>query len=169
MKPTVNPSKLHELYEQLINTKSTIQPIPRNLRMQKRWSIAVNRTNFPIQRVRNLNREGCYRSILLEVKKLFANTKHPMFERDFKNDNTESALAMHAYLTNSFYFNLECSFMYNYQIQYAFNDCPYEAEIRALIARTSEDSRPTEVKLKPDFATFYLNVLKVQDAKYITY
>lgn len=169
MNTTVNTSKEHELYMHLINTKSTLVPIPRHLRMKKRWAIAVNRDNNLSQKNRNLSVEVSYKSILTKAKKLLAQSRHPVFERDYRKDNTESALAMHAYLNNCFYFSLECDFVYNYQLEFAFNNCPFEAEIRELLRDLPFGVTAKEVTLKPDFSMFYLNVLKVQNKEHITY
>lgn len=169
MNTTVNTSKEHELYMHLINTKSTLVPIPRHLRMKKRWAIAVNRDNNLSQKNRNLSVEVSYKSILTKAKKLLAQSRHPVFERDYRKDNTQSALTMHAYFTHSFYFTLECDLAYNYQIDFACNRCPFELDIKGIVIRLLRELNPKEVTLKPKFTEFYLNTLKAQDSKYITY
>jgi hypothetical protein len=169
MNKTVNIGKQEELYLQVINTKSTIVAIPMQLRMRKRCSIAAIRDNNVSQKERNLKVEMAYMSTLKKVKSLFAQCAHPIFERNYRKDNSESALAMHAYLTNSFYFYLECDFLYNYQVEYALNNCPYVSEIRVMLNDFPFGINAKEVTLKPDFTMFYLNVLKVQDKKHITY
>ena len=169
MNNTVNPSKQEELYLQLINTKSSIVPIPMQLRMRKRCSFAASRDNHVSEKERNRKLEVAYMSILTKVKTLFALCVHPIFERDYRRYNSESAMAMHAYLTNSFYFYLECDFLYNTQCEFALHNCPFEKQIRALLSEFPYGIHAKEVPLKPDFTMFYLNVLKAQDKRYITY
>lgn len=169
MNNTVKPSKQEELYLQLINTKSSIIPIPMQLRMRKRCSFAASRDNNISQKERNLKVEVAYMSVLTKVKTLFAQCAHPVFERNYRRDNSESAMAMHAYLTNSFYFYLECDFNYDHQVEFALYNSPYEKQIRALLNEFPYGIHAKEVPLKPDFTMFYLNVLKAQDKRYITY
>ena len=169
MDNTVNTSKQHELYIQLINAKTSIQPIPMQLRMRKRCGVAKFRDNNLSQKERNVKVEAAYMYVLMKAKKLFAQCTHPIFERDYRRDNSESAMAMHAYLNNSFYIFLECNFRYDMQVDYAFHNCPYEKDIRAILNDFSVGIEPKEVELKPDFTMFYLNVLKAQDKRHVTY
>jgi len=131
--------------------------------------VAKFRDNNISQKERNLKVEVSYTSTLKKAKALFAQCVHPIFERDYRKDNSESALAMHAYLTNSFYFYLECDYHCSYQVEFAFHNCPYKKEIRSLLHGFPCGIHAKEVQLEPDFAMFYLNVLKAQDKKYITY
>jgi hypothetical protein len=165
----VHHDKQRHFYLQLINTPPSIKQIPPNNRQTKRWHYAQRRDNMLGQKRDNIIVEGQFRSILAEVKKLSANEHTPVFERDYRKDNTESALAMHAYLSSSFYFFLECDILCEYRIAYAFHNCPYELAIRKLLEHYLLASRAKEQMLKPDFNTFYLNVLRVQDKQYITY
>jgi hypothetical protein len=169
MNTPTNATNEREMYLQLINAKSTIEPILKHLRMKKRWQIAVSKDNALSQKQRNASVELRYKIMLAEFKKLFADTKHPVFERDYRYDNTQSALTMHAYFTHSFYFTLECDLAYKYQIDFACNRCSFELDIRGMVIRLLRELNPREVMLKPKFTEFYLNTLKAQDSKYIAY
>jgi len=169
MNETHSPtSKDYQLYCDLANSKSTILPIPKHLRMKKRWGYAQTRSLHEPQKALNRTVEGKYHNLLTKVKQLLAGQPFPIFERDYRYDDSEDALALHAFISYSFYWYLECSYCYDYRISYAFNNCLFEAEVRALLRFHPFDLRATEVQLKPDFINFYKNVLKVQDRKYIT-
>jgi len=92
-----------------------------------------------------------------------------IFERDYRNCNAENAFAMHSLMSNSIYLYLECDYSFNYRIEYAFNNCPFEAEIKKLLRPFVLVNSSKEIQLKPDFNTYFATVLNVQDKKYIHY
>ena len=141
---------------------------PSHLRINKLWKIAQRRANHIEQQRMNLTVEGNYRQILAKAKQLSGDNTLPIFERDYRHDNTDNASFMHAFMTNSFYFLLECDHLYNYRIQYVFHKCPFEPVIRGMMVGYSFDERADEVSLKPSFSEHYRNVLAYQDKKYIT-
>lgn len=163
-----NTSNSLAYYQHLAESPSTIRPIPRNLQMKKRWIIAKSRDNHKPQKARNLIVETNYHAILNRVKKLYRNATLPVFERNYLKDATESGLSMHAYLTNSFFFYLQCDCAFNYKVEYGFHNCPYEAQIRAWFDEYIFGASGTEVTPHPNFHTFYCNVIKAQDKKHIT-
>jgi len=70
-------------------------------------------------------------------------------------------------LSRTVYLYIECSFDYLYRIEFAFHNCPCEAEVRELFAAYVFNGRTKEAKLKPSFSEFYHNVLAIQDSKHI--
>lgn len=163
---TVNRSKNYETYVRLANTKSSIVPIPIGQRLKMGWGYALTRLVENRKRL-NFVAESRYMQILQRVKPLLANTS-PLFERDYRHCNAEDALAMHAFISETFYWHLECTFHYDFMVYYAFNNCPFEDEIRKELRLYPFDTNSKEVQLQPDYLTFYKNVLRVQDRKYIT-
>jgi hypothetical protein len=111
--------------------------------------------------------ESQFLRTLAKVKKLLAREHPTAFERDYRNDNSQDAFAMHSFMTGTFYFHLECSFTYSYDVTYTFNHCEHEATIRELLKCYPLCTRAKETRLKPDFNTYFNTVLNVQDNKYI--
>ncbi len=141
---------------------------PWPLRSKKLWKVAQRRTNQVEQQRTNVTVEVKFGQILSKAKQLSANNTQPIFERDYRNDSTDSATFMHAYITSNFYFLLECDHFYNYRIEYGFYNCPFESVIRLIMVGYPFDERAQEVTPRPDFSTHYRNVLAYQDKKYIT-
>lgn len=135
-------------------------------RLNKLWRTAQTRANFQMQKMVNNNIELGYHRILRSAKQRLASHLQPVFERDQKQDDRDSATALHSFISNSFYFHLECDFQYDYRVTYAFCHCPYEQEIRELLSKYPFDARAKEVVLKPDFNTFYKAVLAYQHKRY---
>jgi hypothetical protein len=168
----LNPStsaKTQAFYQQLINTPAIISDIPPNQRMHKTWATAKRRGSNEVQERTNSTVEILYTSMLSKAKRLLGQAAYPVFERDYRQDRTESALAMHCFMSSNCYLRLECDALYNYRVEYAFHHCHFEQVIRAMLVGYPFDTHSAEVKLRPDFTTFYHRVLQVQDSKYITY
>ena len=141
-------------------------PLPKSLQRTKRWIIAQSRKNFEGQRQQNLAVEAAYHKVLNKVKEQFLKPKEIYFERDYRHDKTENFLAMHSFITTSFYWYLECDLCYNYRVEYDFGDCPFEFEILAMLKGYPLDRQTTRRYLLPDFGTFVLDLLDAQDSQY---
>lgn len=146
---------------------SSITPLNKQDRMVKRWKLAKKRTWDKKQQLNNITLETNYYAALKKIKQVLSNQQQTVFERDYKEDNLENALAMHAFLSPSFYFYLECDFAYYYQVEYAFNNCKQEAQIMAILKTYQLDQMGKQVRLQPDFSTFYRNVIAIQDKQYL--
>jgi hypothetical protein len=146
--------------------RKTVNPtvilIPKVLRGRKRWQIAQARCKYGRQQKDNANLEISYFNVLARVKRLMKGSRTLAFERDYKCDNTESNLAMHAFICDSFYLYLECEFDFCYSLEFAFHNCQCEVELRELLNPLKDHQRIKEVILKPDFLTYYKNVLAYQ-------
>lgn len=157
-----------QYYERLALSPPTITPLPSGQRAVKRWLIAKRRDNHEMEKLRNLVIERSYHTVLKVAKQIIGKPSLPVFERDYTRDNSESATAMHAYLDSNFYFTLDCDWLYQYRVEYAFNECKHKRQLLNLIDSYPFDANATEKVLKPDFHSFYCNVLKAQDCKHIT-
>lgn len=93
----------------------------------------------------------------------------PVFERDFKEDSSENGLTIYSYLSYNIYFELTCTYNYNYEVHFALNNYPFELELLRSLAVYPLKERAKLVIVKPDFSIFYENVLRVQDRKHITF
>lgn len=81
---------------------------------------------------------NAYFRLLKNIKQLFIDHTDPwertFYEKDRKGDRT-CCEAMHDFVTTSFYFHIYCEFDKLVWIDYAFNDCPIEKEIRELFLK----------------------------------
>jgi hypothetical protein len=139
----------------------------------KRWKTALTLSPGCVERDKNYAVESMYNQILKLAKTLHFASKDrwsdSVFERCYKEDNSENCFALHSFLTPTFYWYLECDFAYFYKINYSFNNCPYEEELMFRISRWLDyiPNRIECVKLKPSHSEFYKKVLTVQDQQYI--
>jgi hypothetical protein len=141
--------------------------------MEKRWVTALTNPYKDSSHHQNSIIELTYHEILKSAKSLYsqlqATSKRTVYEKDCKNNNSESSLAMHSFLTSSCYLHLECSFDYLYRIRYDFYNCPFEKEIIQLI-NLREHYTPGSFKhweTKPNCKEFFERVIQVQDAQFI--
>jgi hypothetical protein len=128
---------------------------------------AISRSGYIMQKKENSIIEGTFMRAVDRAKKLLTQTPITYFERDERKDTSHSPFAMHTFLSRSLYLHLECNIMCEFQIQYAFNHCSYEKEIREMLKSYPLEGRVKEVELSPDFSTFYDAVLRFQDKKFI--
>jgi hypothetical protein len=130
------------------------------------WITAKTKTNNYHQRYRNQIMDTYYPFLVTKVKLLLAPAKPIVFERDYKKLPSDSLIAIHAFLSPSVYFRLDCDAAFNYSMDYAFHHCPHEQEIRALMRSYQLADKAKEVSLKPDFPTFYKNVRAFQGNRF---
>jgi len=164
---SIHPNTNKMSAEQVPRSKThPIQPIPVHLRIPKRWVLAKRRNGVQ-QQLHNETIENQYHRILAKAKQLLKSQGGMYFERDYKHDNTENAFLLHAFISDSFYFTLECSMSFVYQCEYAFNNCLHEVAIRKQLSTYTLSQHAKEVDLQPTFKTFYQTVITVQDKRYL--
>jgi hypothetical protein len=129
---------------------------------RKRWMIAQSRNENSRQHADSLALETGFAVALARAKRLLAGSNKLSFERDYKRDDRGGVLPIYAFLTDSIYLYLECSLDHNYVIQFAFHNCSIEPQLKELLLPLRNIGNVQEVKLKPDFPTFYKNVLAFQ-------
>lgn len=134
---------------------------PTAIKGRKRYQIAQARSKNGRQQKDNVHLEIAYFNVLARVKRLLKGSNKLYFERDYRRDHA-SYLAMYAFVSNSFYLYLECEFDFCYSLEFAFYNCSREAELRELLTSLKDHLRIKEVTLKPDFTTYYKNVLAYQ-------
>lgn len=130
------------------------------------WVVAQERPAQQLQQGANSSTEFEYLRIVEFVKqRLEPGTSY--FYRDFRYDKEEHLAAMYSFLCPSFYICLDCSFDYEYVVDYSFFNCPFEMEIREMLKPFPMDRRATERKFEQSFTAFYNGVMILQDSKYI--
>ncbi|WP_342644880.1 hypothetical protein [Mucilaginibacter sp. CSA2-8R] len=139
---------------------------PNAAKMQKCWKLAQLRVWDQKQLARNNFIDSEYTLILIEIKKLFAKEAPLVFERDYREDKTASAQAMHCFVTPSFYFYLECDLAFNYRVEYAFGYCRLNDDILTQLNSLALDDCLFEVPLPLPFYLFYRMVQHAQPVEY---
>ncbi|MDR3695593.1 hypothetical protein [Mucilaginibacter sp.] len=144
-------------------------PITKKHHRQKRWKIAQSRTTetHKYQRMRNEATESDYHKIIAAIKTLYLKPGEIYFERDYKNEESENFMTMHCFMSATCYLYLECDILYDFQVEYAFNNCPFEAAIREMLKPHPFDTRATEKQLQPNFNTSFQRTLKFQEPQFI--
>ncbi len=134
---------------------------------KKLCQIAKSRFGNITQKKENNMVEGAFMDLLKQSKKLLTQPKLIYFERDERKDASHSMFTMHTFLCKSFYVHLECSITYNFLVEFAFNNCPHETQIRGLLSCYALQGKIKERAFQPDFNTFYSAVLAFQDKRFI--
>lgn len=134
----------------------------------KRWKTAQNRGSNPAQVRQNECVEVAYHEVLKLVKTHYMQPGEVYFEKDLKHDMSQF-LAMHSFITPSFYWRLDCAAYYDYEIEFAFGDCPFETEVRKLFRAFPLDRQAKQIELKPNFEMFYRLAIEMMDPKFIFY
>jgi hypothetical protein len=140
-------------------------PPTREHRGTKRWVIAQNRGTRPLQAKQNSNTENAYHRIIAAIKQHYLKPGDTYFERDYKQDKTENLFEMHCFMCNSVLLRLDCMLYYDYEVEFAFYDCPFEAAIRAMLKPLCD--RVKEIELKPNFTLYYEHVLRYHKPEFI--
>ena len=148
--------------------QSTRPPANKRGTMPKTWMTGRGNSKFDQERPTNNAIEATYMSILAKVKTRHSPSSYPVFERDYRHDNTDSAIMMHAFMSESIYWVLECDVHGKYNVQYAFHNCTFEKQVLALMDEYPLNTRCTELELQPAFPIFFQNVLRFQDKRYLT-
>jgi hypothetical protein len=151
-----------ELHQPIITTHYPIN----NRRANKRWAIAQRRPEKQL-RILNDNTEHAYHRIIMLVKQLHLKSDEVYFERDYKRDKEDGLFGMHSLITSTFYWRLDCSANYFYEVEFAFSNCYYEADIRHMLRAHPLDRQATERQLQPCFKSFYEQVQTVQEARFL--
>jgi hypothetical protein len=154
--------EISEIPETPITTEtySKVRPI------SKRWK-TVKKNSHPNRFKATLDTSIIkYELVLGKVKELYLDSGERCYERNFKDDN-ENPFTIYSFLTSTFYWNIECDYTYNINIDYQFYHCPYEDEIRELFMRFNLTLAITEVSKLPTLAAHYKAVLAYQKPQFI--
>ncbi|MDO3643839.1 hypothetical protein [Mucilaginibacter sp. L3T2-6] len=134
----------------------------------KRWKTAQTRGSNPAQARQNECTEFAYHEVLNLVKMNYMQAGEVYFEKDFKHDkDPKNFLAMHSFLSLTFYWRLDCAAYYDYEIEFAFHECPFEEEVRKLFRAFPLERQAKEKVLQPNFKMFYRLCIEMMDPKFI--
>ncbi|UEG52590.1 hypothetical protein LLH06_16670 [Mucilaginibacter daejeonensis] len=126
------------------------------------WITALKRKHNSAQYSINLSLDTNFPFLVNRVKELLRPEKPLVFERNFKTHPSGSLVTVHAFLGPSVYLNLDCDGAYCYQMEYWFDHCLYEQEIRVYMRELGLHDKAYEKKRWPDFDTFFHKVLHHQ-------
>lgn len=143
------------------------QPPKRKLRGTKRWAIAQNRSTNPMQAMQNSITENAVHRIITAIKTKYLKPGDVYFERNYKYDKEESIFDVHCFMCSTFMIRLDCMLYYYFEVEYAFHNCPFEAEIREMLRFGPLITQSKEIMLQPDFKAYYEQVLSYHRAEFI--
>ena len=143
-------------------------PASRRYRETPRWLVTKFRTDKKTDQERNSCVEAAYHRAIVAAKELILlHGGDTIYEQDHKHD-ANSYTGMHSFVTSTFYWRLDCELNYNYEVYFAFHNCPYEAPIRKLMEAYPLDRTTHQFKPQIGYVAFYSKVLEVQDPINIT-
>ena len=160
MKEVKDTPKIKD-YEEQIEKK-------RRSRLGKMWKLAKQQKVTKTIQLQNSSIEYYYILILTEVK-IYLGSQHPIvFERDYREDNSENSFAMHSFLAPNIYLHLMCDLNFHYWIEYDFHECWIEDRVRIRIAKLFEFSQQARHRpLQPNCFEYHKSVIAKQDPQYI--
>jgi len=111
--------------------------------------------------------EVAYHRMVTIVKTLYLKPEETYFERSYKREESQNFLVMHQLMTSDCYLSLECDFDYDLQVEYAFDNCPFETQIENLLASmlVGRPAKPQE--FLPSFKFYYSRMLKIHDSRFV--
>ena len=163
-------NRTHYLRRKLAPNSFAVQavlPLSNLPRMPKQWKVLQSKSGQQTQKGVNAGVELAYKKVLAKAKHLLAHYSQLVFEKDQRED-MEDSFAIYSFLSATFFARLECDITHQYRVEYAFCNCLFEAELRALLTSYPLKDRSVEINLAPDYNTFYKKVLQYQDKQYIT-
>jgi len=131
----------------------------------KRYLIAQTRGTNPAQVQRNECVEFSYHEVLNLVKTHHLKPGEVYYEKDLKNDKSQY-LAMHSFVTPTFYWRLDCAAYYDFEIEFAFHECPFEDEIRKMFRAFPLD-RQTKEKPITHYNLFYKAAMVMLEPEFV--
>jgi hypothetical protein len=108
------------------------EPLKRQYRIAKRWKVAPRHHMGKNHTGANYLLEQHFMKIRNEVRKLYAQRNEYFYDRNYRNDNVDPC-TMHIFACSSLYMSLDCSYFYEYYIEYHIEDSPFKEQIAAFI------------------------------------
>lgn len=139
---------------------------PLKQRGSKRWIAAQTKGPFKQKLMHNNNVEAAYHRVIELVKFIIAGKSILYYEKDLKRNEELGLYGMHSFFTEHFYWWLECDLCCDYQIRFAFEECPYEEEIRKKMEAYPLDRSTIEKEFQCDLYTFQQTVLRLDGPEY---
>lgn len=130
----------------------------------KRWIVAQRRSQYRFKAIDNANLEFAYHEVIQKVKTQFMQPGEVYLEKGHKRDN-ENPFTMHVFITTTLYLRLTCHLDCSFEMTYAFNDCPYEQEIRVLLRNHYFTAHGKEHPLEPSHLAYFDRVRAYNNEK----
>lgn len=153
-------------YQSALKTPDIVEPPKKHYRETKYWIRAKRRYNNKSLLMTNSSTEFNYHQLLKEVKTLFAPRGEYLFERDYKTDRNSGLLTMHTLMCESLFLDLWCCFSEYYFVDYHFDNCPFEQEIRQHFSR---GMLYTQSRHFPLDKGFFQRKIEQEDEKFFYY
>jgi hypothetical protein len=154
-----------ELLNQPENTKPTATP-KTFYRISKRWKQVRPGTQHKHLKDLNDTIAMQYHRILKTVKEKYLEPGTVYFERDYKDDSTDP-FRLHGFISDNFYFMLECDFTFIMQMEYDFYNCPFEAEILGHLRFATGLNRAFHTPKQPILPEYLKAVMAYQESQFI--
>jgi hypothetical protein len=132
----------------------------------KRWKMVKPSTHPNNHQAFIMTKMIQYQFVLQAVRQLDFFKDQPYFDRDYKDDGNEPFL-IHCFVSETFYWRIECNLLFEIIIEYSFENCPVEGMVWAAIAWQRLHNYAKPVKKQPSLAEFHKNVLACQERQYI--
>lgn len=139
-------------------TLSPIRPIG------KRWKQVKDGTHPNKHKDFIQSKMTSYQLVLQKVKELYLMPGEVYFERDYTNDNSEP-FKIYSFITQTFYWYIECTLNFEIVINYDFNNCIHEQQIQALLHNHILAYYATRTPM--NIGQYLAGVVAYQDPKYI--
>ncbi|WP_143822063.1 hypothetical protein [Mucilaginibacter pedocola] len=134
--------------------------------MGKRWKMVKDSTHANNHKAFIMTKMIQYQRVLLEVMQLDYFKDQPYFNRDYKDDGSEPFL-IHSFVSETFYWRIECNMVFEIVIEYCFENCPVEGLVWASIAWHRLHKYAIRKVLNKPLAELHKGTLAFQDPKYI--
>jgi hypothetical protein len=118
-------------------------------RIVKQWKIAPRHHMGKNVTGINWTLESHFMRIRKEVRKLYAQHHEYFYDRDYRNDKADPC-TMHIFACSTLYMSLDCSYFYEYYIEYHIEDSPFKEIITALL-RTAGKPKLIEPNMSAHF------------------
>lgn len=145
----INPYKF-ELYNQ-----DDPEPPKSQWPKRKRWKVAKRTTMGKVNAISNMLIEDHFMKVRLAVKKLYAQQGEYFYDKDEREDLTESTVSMHTLACSTFYMILDCHHSDEYTAEYDISSSPFKEEIAALIYKGPLRHAAKPVSKEPSMAAYF--------------
>lgn len=164
------PKRNHNNHQPSINQQNMKRTPKPPLKPNPYWLMAEasHNRNDNQKKVNRIRREQYFEVLRFVKAKLMP--KHPTeaFERDYTQEPNDNPRNVHAFMTKTFQWELICDEVHSYSILYAYNNCPFEAELKPFI---DSFGKCDDVRISPqrDILTLHFKrYLRLEESKYFT-
>lgn len=147
------------------NHQSTISSHLRNSKytVKKRWTLPYTKSKWQHMRRYNELVEAAYIRLLAQVKSLYTARSELIYDHNTREDSHLNSTVMHTFLTTTLLLELECEYVNcKCQINYDFQQCPFEKQIKELFKRYPLSAYIKHTPIKEGVGNRYKGTLAFQ-------